>query len=564
MGIKTNWYKEAVVYQIYPFSFMDSDNDGMGDIPGIISRLDYIRELGATAIWFSPLYASPWKDYGYDVSDYRAIHPAFGTMDDFDRLVEECHSRGIRVMMDMVLNHTSDQHEWFKAALADKDSPYRDYYIFSKGKREGDKLLPPTNWTSCFTGSAWQRVEGTDEFYLRLFAPEQPDLNWENPAVRDEITDILRFWLDKGVDGFRFDVFNLYSKVWPLRDDPDRMKMQKGTQFFVDGPRMHEFLQELNDRALSLYDTFTVGESFTPDEEHAHRYIHEESGELDCIFDFEHLTSDNIGGLKFMPKPFSLRQFKKGLLRPQIKYHGTGWNALVLENHDSVRSVSRFGIDTKRYRYQAATFLAMITFLGWGTPFIYQGEEIGMTNSVFGNIDEMKDPVSHFVYDTLRNQYHIPAAAALRMIMSGARDHARTPMQWDGSVNGGFNGGAETWQSVNPNYTEINAEKDLASRWSVYRFYQKLLSLRKSEPVILYGNVTEYDPDNRNIIAYSRSYEGRRMLVMGNFSGKKRTAHIPDDFELRDLEIRLHNYDLPLTRRDMKLRPYEAVLFEER
>ena len=561
--MKTNWYKEAVVYQIYPFSFMDSNNDGMGDIPGIISKLDYIKDLGATAIWFSPLYVSPCKDYGYDVADYKAIDPKFGTMEDFDRLMEECGKRGLRVIMDMVLNHTSDQHEWFKAALADKDSPYRDYYIIRKGKQgKKGKLLPPTNWTSSFTGPAWQQIEGTDEFYLHLFAPEQPDLNWENPAVRDEIIDILKFWLDKGVSGFRFDVFNLYSKVYPFKDDRSKLRFQKGTPYFVDGPRMHEFLQEMNDRALSLYDSYTVGESYTPDPEHAFRYISEESGELDTIFDFEHLNSDNR--LKFMPKPFDLRVFKRGLLEPQLRYHGSGWNTLVLENHDNPRSVSRFGIDTKKYRYEAATFLALVTFMGWGTPFIYQGEEIGMTNADFNRMDELQDPVSHFVYNMLTGEFHMPGRAAFRFIKNGARDHARTPMHWNGSVNAGFNAGAKPWQSMNRNFRAINAERDLAAKKSIYRFYQKLLEIKKTDKIAIYGETIEYDPDNRKIIMYSRSYEGKRLLIAGNFSGGTAECIIPPDFALADLDIVLSNYDKPVVSRVMNLRPYEAILFREK
>lgn len=563
--MKTNWYKEAVVYQIYPFSFMDSDNDGMGDIRGVISRLDYIKDLGITAIWFSPLYVSPCKDYGYDVADYKAIDPKFGTMEDFDLLIDECRRRDIRVIMDMVINHTSDQHPWFRAALADKDSPYRDYYIIRKGRwsgRKKNKLLPPTNWTSSFTGSAWQRIEGTDEFYLHLFAPEQPDLNWENPAVRDEIIDILRFWLDKGVSGFRFDVFNMYSKVYPLRDDPSRVRFQKGTPYYVDGPRMHEFLQEMNTRALSLYDSYTVGESYIPDPEHASRYIDEESGELDTIFDFEHLNSDNM--LKFMPRPFDLRIFKKGLLEPQMRHYGRGWNTLVLENHDNPRSVSRFGIDTAKYRYEAATFLALVTFMGWGTPFIYQGEEIGMTNTEFRRMDDLKDPVSHFVYDMMTKEMHLPGRAAFRLISAGARDHARTPMQWDGTVNAGFNKGAAPWQAVNPEYREINAERDLASGRSVYRFYQKLIEIKKTNSTAIYGETLEYDPDSRKIIMYSRSYEGHRLLVAGNFSGKEAECIIPPDFALSDLEIILTNCGRKTPERVMKLKPYEAILFEEK
>ena len=569
MGVKTNWYKEAVVYQIYPLSFRDSNNDGMGDIPGIISKLDYIRDLGATAVWFSPLYASPWKDYGYDISDYRAIHPAFGTMEDFDRLVAECHARGLRVIMDAVFNHTSSRHAWFRAALSDPDSPYRDYYIIRKGRIRKDKkgseeLIPPTNWTSSFTGSAWERILGTDEFYLHLFAPDQPDLNWENPAVREEMADILRFWLDRGVDGFRFDVFNLLSKEYPLRDDRNRLHFQKGTQYFVDGPRMHEFLNELNEKALSLYDTYTVGESYTPDEVHAHRYIHEESGELDTIFDFGHMTSDNVGGMKFIPRPFSLIKFKRGLIDPQLRYHGTGWNTLVLENHDCVRCVSRFGINDKKYRYEAATFLPVITYFGWGTPFIYQGQEIGMTNAKFRSMRDLKDPVSHFVYDTM-TEMHIPARAAEKMIMFGARDHARTPMQWDGSANAGFNEGTAPWQCMNPNYRKINVEADLASDKSIYRFYQKVLEIRRSEPALLYGRTIEYYPDDRQVIAYSRDYGGKRFLIVGNFSASRADFIMPGDFELDELSIRLTNLDRTEaeTEEIMQLKPYEALLFEE-
>ena len=565
MAEKTNWYKEAVVYQIYPLSFKDSNNDGIGDLRGIISRLDYIKELGATAIWLSPVYPSPWKDYGYDISDYKAIHPALGTMEDFDELVSECHSRGMKLMMDAVFNHTSNQHEWFRAALADKDSPYRDYYIIQKGCEGKDgELIPPTNWTSCFTGSAWERITGTDEYYLHLFAPEQPDLNWENPKVREEIADVLRFWLERGVDGFRFDVFNLYSKIWPLRDDKNPFKVQKGTKFFVDGPRMHEFLQELNDNALAGYDTFTVGESYIPDEEHAHRYIKEESGELDSIFDFEHLTSDNLLVLKMIPKPFSLKRFKRGLIDPQLRYHGTGWNTLVLENHDVPRSVSRFGINTKKYRYEAATFLSMIMYFGWGTPFIYQGQEIGMTNTKFRTLSEMKDPVSVFVYDMMISM-HVPRAAAFRMLRSGARDHARTPMQWDATANAGFNNGARPWQCVNPEYKMINAEKDLASEKSIYRFYQEVLALRKSEDALLYGNTVEYYPDDRQVVAYSRSYEGKRFLIVGNFSGERADFIMPGDFELDELSIRMTNLDRSDAEIEeiMQMKPFEALLLEE-
>ncbi len=557
---KTDWYRDAVVYQIYPLSFMDANNDGYGDIAGVISKLDYLKDLGVTAIWFSPLYPSPWKDYGYDVADYCAIHPAFGTMADFDRLMAECEKRGIRVIMDMVLNHTSDQHPWFQAALADKTSKYRDYYIIRKGRRRGDRLLPPTNWVSCFTGSAWERIGETDEFYLHLFAPEQPDLNWENPEVRREIQKILRFWLDKGVAGFRFDVFNLYSKAQPIRSDRNPFRLQKGTNFFVDGPRMHEFLQELNANVFSHYDAYTVGESYTPDPEHAHRYIQRDSGELDSIFDFEHLASDSVAGLKFLPKPFSLRAFKRGLLDPQRKYFRTGWNTLVLENHDNPRSVSRFGIHTRRYRFEAATMLATAAFLGWGTPFIYQGEELGLTNTRFRRMDEMRDPVSRFVFDTMTKDFHLPKALAFPMIRYGARDHARTPMQWDDTANGGFNAGAAPWQSVNPAYKKINAARDLRSEQSVYRYYQQLLRLRRETSAILRGTVTEYDERSRKLLLYAREYEGKRFLIVCNFTAKNTPCTLPAGFE--KAAVRLSNYAAPAVSRELTLRPYEALVLD--
>ncbi len=558
--MKTEWYKEAIVYQIYPFSFLDSDNDGWGDIEGIISKLDYIKDLGATAIWFSPLYQSPDYDYGYDISDYREIDRKFGTMADFDRLLKECHKRDLKVIMDMVINHTSTEHRWFKEAISSPDSPYRDYYIIRKGKKEKGKLLPPSNWASTFTGSAWERIGDTDEFYLHLFCKEQADLNWENPKVRDEIVDILNFWLDKGVDGFRFDVFNMFSKVYPIRDDQDRKTSQKGSQYFIDGPRIHEFLQELYERSFSRYDCYTVGESYRPSPENARAYVKKENHELDTIFDFAHLDSDNIGGLKFFRKPFNLLQFKKGLFDPQIENRRDGWNTLVLENHDNPRSVSRFSIDTKHFRYEAATMLATVTYMGFGIPYIYMGQEIGMVNCDFRNIDEMKDPVSHFVYD-LMHGYGMPGKLAFSFIRYGARDHARVPMAWDDSLNGGFNKGKQPWQCVNPAYKDINVAKDLNSSRSIYRFYQKLLEIKKNDPVAIYGETKEYDHDNRKIIAYSREYEGRKLFVMANFS-RKETVYRPDPEFLKG-RILLNNCDdLKKDETMVSLKPYQAVVME--
>lgn len=560
--MKTEWFKNAVVYQIYPFSFKDSNNDGWGDIEGIISKLDYIKDLGATAIWFSPLYKSPDYDYGYDIADYKAIDEKFGTMQDFERLVDECHKRDLKVIMDMVMNHSSTEHPWFKEAIANPDSPYRDYYIIRKGRWEKDRLLPPTNWISSFTGTAWERIGETDEFYLHLFCKEQADLNWENPEVRREFVEILNYWMDKGVDGFRFDVFNMISKVYPFADDFDKKAFQRGGRFFIDGPRMHEFLKELNEKALSHYDSYTVGESYHPSREAALAYVKKSNNELDTIFDFNHLDADNIDGKKFFWKPFDLLQFKKGLFEPQAATYGCGWNTLVLENHDTPRSVSRFSIDTRHYRYEAATMLATVTYMGFGIPFIYMGQEVGLTNCQFDSMDELKDPVSHFVYD-LMTGYGMPKKLAFSFIKYGARDHNRVPIAWDDTVNGGFNEGHETWQKVNPNHKEINVAADLSSEKSIYRYYQQLLKIKRTDEAAIYGETVEYDHANRKVIAYSRQYNRRRLFVVGNFS--KSTVKYELPVWVRDADILLDNYPgLEWKGSGVVLKPYQALIFEEK
>ncbi len=558
---RTEWYKNAVVYQIYPFSFMDANNDGWGDIAGIISKLDYLKELGITAIWFSPLYKSPDYDYGYDIADYRDIDPKFGTLADFKRLLGECHTREIKVIMDMAINHSSIEHEWFKAAMKDKNSPYRDYYIIRDGKKKGGKVYPPTNWDSTFTGSAWQQIEGTDEYYLHLFCVEQPDLNWENEKVRQEAADIFNYWLEMGVDGFRLDVFNMFSKAYPLRDGKKSLT-GTGAEYYVDGPRMHEFLKELNERAFSRYDCYTVGESYNPHDEDAKKYVARDSHELDTIFNFAHLESDNIGNAKYFKKPFSLKKFKQGLFGPQIENFESGWNTLVLENHDNARSVSRFGIDTSKYRYEAATFLPTITFLGFGTPFIYMGEELGMTNATFNTIDDCKDPVSHFIYNLLHH-YGVPKKFAMNCVRYGARDHARVPMQWDDSVNAGFNAGAEPWQCMNVNYTEINAKKDMASDKSVFRYYREVLNLKKTDRAAIYGKPELHDADHKQIVCFTRALDnGEGLLVLGNFSNKNAKYKLsPELRKLAKNEI-LSNFDGHIVNNgEWTLRPYEAVVF---
>ena len=558
--MKNNWYEKAIVYQIYPLSFMDSNNDGFGDIEGIISKLDYVKDLGVTAIWFSPLYKSPDYDYGYDISDYKDIDPKFGTMKDFDRLLDECHKRDLKVIMDMAINHSSIEHEWFKKAIEDNDPKYRDYYIIRKGIKKNGKLLPPTNWESTFTGSAWKQIRDTDEFYLHLFCEEQADLNWENEDLRKEFVDIFNFWLDRGVDGFRLDVFNMFSKTYPFKDDDSKKTYQKGAKYFVDGPRIHEFLKELNEKSFSRYNCYTVGESYRPSEDNAHAYVKKENKELDTIFNFAHLDSDNINGKKFFLKPFNLLQFKKGLFTPQRDYYKDGWNTLVLENHDNVRAVSRFNIDTKHYRYEAATFLATITYMGFGIPYIYMGQEIGMTNTRFKNIDEMKDPVSHFVYK-LMTGYKMPKRLAFSFINYGARDHARVPMSWDDSINSGFNKGEKPWQCINTNYKNINVKKDLEAEKSIYRYYQKLLDIKKNNETAIYGDVKEYDRYNKKIIAYSRETDKSKLFIIGNFSNKNATHKLPE--WLKNSEVLINNYDDEIKdKTSISLKPYQAIVFE--
>ena len=558
---RTNWYKNAVVYQIYPFSFMDANNDGWGDIAGIISKLDYLKELGITAIWFSPLYKSPCYDYGYDIADYRDIDPKFGTLEDFRALLDGCHSRDIKVIMDMAINHSSIEHPWFKDAISSKDSKYRNYYIIREGRKKGKKLLPPTNWDSTFTGGAWERIKGTDDFYLHLFCVEQPDLNWENPAVQQEAIDIFNYWMDMGVDGFRLDVLNMFSKVYPLRDAKKKIA-GTGEEFYIDGPRMHEFMKLLNKEAFSKHDSYTVGESYNPHPEDAYAYVKEENHELDTIFNFDHLASDNIGGSKFFRKPFSIMEFKNGLLGHQIaNFNNHGWNTLVLENHDNCRSNSRFNINTRKYHYEASTFLPTVTFLGFGTPFIYMGEEFGMTSVKFKSLEDMKDPVTGFVSGLLTG-YGVPKKLALHFMNFGARDHARVPMQWSGGVNAGFNSGHAPWQCMNDNYPEHNLEKDLSSDKSVFRYYQRVISLKKSG-VFTYGSIKEHDHGNRRVICFEREYQGEKYLVFGNFSGRTVKYTLPDEFKDSN-EILLSNYDGQLEKDGVfALRPYEAVVLKK-
>ncbi len=507
------WWKEAVVYQVYPRSFMDSDGDGIGDLNGILMKLDYLQELGVNVIWLSPVYQSPNDDNGYDISDYKSIMTEFGTMADFDRLLKAVHERGMKIMMDLVVNHSSDEHPWFKESRSSKDNPKRDYYIWKPG-RNGKE---PNNWESIFKGSAWEYDEGTDEYYLHLFSRKQPDLNWENPKLREEIYSIMTWWLDKGVDGFRMDVINFLSKDQSYSDGAVHHEKQygDGSPFFLNGPRIHEFLQEINQRALSRYDVITVGEmpGVTPEE--AQLFTGKDRGELHMVFQFEHMDLGSGPEGKWSNDKWKLTDLKRILSKWQTGLEGDGWNSLYWNNHDQPRVVSRFGNDGK-YRIESAKMLAACLHMLQGTPYIYQGEELGMTNVAFESIDEYRDIETLNSYDELVNSHGWSKERMMSAIHARSRDNARTPIQWNDSRNAGFTNGTP-WIKVNPNFPEINAEKAYNDPNSIFHFYKKLIQLRKKHEIVVYGRFELLWPDDERIFAYTRSFEEEKLLVLCNF-----------------------------------------------
>lgn len=550
--MKSRWYKDAVVYQIYPRSFCDSNGDGIGDLRGIISKLDYIKELGVNAVWLSPIYKSPNDDNGYDISNYRDIMDEFGTMADFDEMLEGMHARGIKLIMDLVANHTSDEHEWFVQSRSSKDNPYRDYYIWRKGRGKNGKK-PPNNWTSRFGGSAWQYDEKTGEWYLHLFSRKQPDLNWENPAVRKEIADICNFWMDKGVDGFRCDVITYISKEKGLPDGKFNPIMC-GDEHFVVGPRYHEFIHELNKNSWSKYDSYTVGESAGITFEKAPDCIAEDREELDTIFAFEHMCTDMY--MEVIPHKFKLSRFTRVLSKWQTLPEGC-WNTLFLENHDQPRSLGRFTGDFGENRYEAATMLAVAMQLLKGTPFVYQGQEIGMVNCKFRDEDYL-DVMARQVFSIARK---IPfgKAIARACLAKRARDHARTPMQWNAGENAGFTAG-KPWMMLNPSYKTINVENDLkAGDKSVYAFYKRLHAFRRGNEIVGCGDYVQLDPANDKVFGYTRNYGGKTLLVVANFKNKSVRYSLPA--ELAKGKVLLSNYKDSRLAPVLELRPYEAAVF---
>lgn len=548
------WWQDSVVYQIYPMSFQDSNNDGIGDLPGIKQRLPYLKKLGVDVIWLNPIYESPNKDNGYDIADYEAINPMYGTMADFDQLLEATHKSGIKLLMDLVVNHTSDQHRWFQESKKSQDNQYADYYIW----RDPVDGHEPNNWGAAFGGSAWTYVPERGQYYLHLFAPGQPDLNWENPDVRESIWSLMRFWLDKGVDGFRMDVINLISKPAGLPDAPAPANYATVEKMVADGPKLNDYLHEMNDKVLSHYDVMTVGEMPSSKPEDAIEYTGLKSNELNMVFQFEHVSlSSNpdkrLG--KWNDAPVKLTDLKRALSRWQVELDGQGWNSLYWNNHDQPRAVSRFANDDPKYRVRAAKMLGTTLHMMQGTPYVYEGEELGMTNVHYTSLDQYEDLESINSYHELvgENKF-VDGKTMLKYLANVSRDNARTPMQWDAKENAGFSK-VKPWFALNPNYTEINVAGELEDPESVFYYYQKLIALRHDSELIRYGTYEEIDPQDAEVFAYRRHYEGQTLLVLSNFTDQTVTR----DYDQANATERLiGNYE---DDQGTTLRPYESKVY---
>lgn len=538
--LKQTWWKEGVVYQIYPRSFMDSSGDGIGDLRGVIQKLDYLQELGVTIVWLCPVYKSPNDDNGYDISDYHRIMDEFGTFADFEALLAGLHSRGIKLVMDLVVNHTSDEHPWFIESRKSKDDPHRDLYIWRPGRDGG----PPNNWESLFGGSAWELDETTGEYYLHLFSPKQPDLNWENPALRERVFEMMKWWLERGIDGFRLDAINLISKAPGLPDAP--VTTDNTYQFVGDlafnGPRLLEFLGEMRDRVLARYDVVTVGEASLVTTEHGIDITNEQTGSLSMLFQFEHMDLDKDAASvspRWSVKPWSLVELKQVMTRWQTELSGRGWNSQYLSNHDLPRAVSRFG-DDGEYRVESAKLLAIFLHLLQGTPYIYQGEEIGMTNVAFASIGDYRDVETLRMYREFVVEKGMDPAVVMRMIHAKGRDNARTPMQWSAGEQAGFTTGTP-WIGVNPNYKEINVEAALEDPNSIFYTYKRLTELRRELPVMTYGTYDLLLPEHEELYAFTRTLDDEQLLVVLNFSAGEGGLELPG-ISLEDAELLISNY----------------------
>ena len=556
--MEKRWWKESVVYQIYPRSFCDSNGDGIGDLNGITGKLDYLKELGIDVIWLSPVYKSPNDDNGYDISDYQAIMDEFGTMEDFDRMLATAHEKGIKIMMDLVVNHTSDEHKWFIESRKSTDNPYRDYYIWRPAKEDGSL---PNNWGSCFSGPAWEYDKTTDMYFLHLFSKKQPDLNWDNPAVRQDVFDMMNWWLKKGVDGFRMDVISLISKEPGLPDKETGINGYATFNVSANGPHVHEYLQEMRQKALNNADTITVGECSGVTLEEAKKYARSDEKELNMVFQFEHMDvdSDEKAG-KWTTRKMDLRNLKKILTRWQKGLQDIAWNSLYWENHDQPRSVSRFGNDSDEYREISAKMLATCIHMMQGTPYVYQGEELGMTNCPFNTLDNFRDLESINAFHELTEQGKMTEENMMAAIGYKGRDNARTPMQWDDSTYAGFST-ANPWIMVNPNYTKINAKDQVNREDSVFKYYQKLIKLRHESELIVYGTYDLILDDDKDIYAYIRTLGDEKLIVYCNFSENTREVELPEEFT--NGKVLISNYIDAKVNHKITLRPYEAIVIQK-
>ncbi|WP_108649566.1 alpha,alpha-phosphotrehalase [Dongshaea marina] len=555
MTSQRQWWHSSTIYQIYPRSFCDSGSKGHGDIKGITSRLDYLKQLGIGTVWLCPIYRSPQIDNGYDISDYYQIEPAYGTMADFDELLRRCHSLGLRLIMDIVINHTSTEHPWFQKALKEPDSPERDFYIW----QEGIDGKPPTNWQSKFGGSAWQYDEASKQYYLHLFAKEQADLNWENPKLREQVCDVMRFWAKKGVDGFRLDVINLISKDQRFPQETESGPQQDGRRFYTDGPRVHEFLQEANREVFTPFKLMTVGEMSSTTLEQCQRYSDPDSHELSMVFNFHHLKVDYPGGDKWQLAQCDLISLKAIFAHWQQGLHNVGWNALFWCNHDQPRIVSRFGCDGP-HRVFSAKMLGTALHMMQGTPFIYQGEEIGMTNPKFKHLEQYQDVETHNIY-RLKQSQGTCHQDLMAVIGDRSRDNSRTPMQWDETPNAGFTRGTP-WLDVAENFPEINVKRALEDPDSVFYHYQKLIQLRRDYPIITEGDYQDLCPEDPKSWCYLRQYQEQKLLVINNFSANPIDWQLPQSLPQTGWQLVCANYPgSPEPSSAMTLRPYESLVF---
>lgn len=551
------WWKEAVVYQIYPRSFMDSNGDGIGDLNGITEKMDYLEKLGIDVIWLSPVYESPNDDNGYDISNYQGIMKDFGTMEDFDRMLASAHAHGIKIVMDLVVNHTSDEHPWFVESRKSRENPYRDYYFWKEGK-DGKE---PNNWGSCFSGSAWQYDEETQMYYLHLFSKKQPDLNWDNPAVREEVFSMMDWWCQKGIDGFRMDVISMISKVPGL---PDGKAGDSGRGDFgpyvCNGPHVHEYLQEMNQKVLSKYDLLTVGECSGVTVEEAKKYASLDGSELSMVFQFEHMDLDGGETSKWCDRKIDLVELKKVLSKWQVSLEGKAWNSLYWCNHDQPRMLSRLGNDSPEYRELSGKMLATCLHMMQGTPYVYQGEELGMTNVPFETMEDFRDIESINAYRELVGQGVLDGETMMKYLRYKSRDNARTPVQWSDEKNAGFTTGTP-WIMVNPNYREINAKEQLSREDSMFYYYQKLIALRHEMDLIVYGSYQLLLPEDPAIFAYTRTLGEEKLLVVCNFSEESQQFLLPEEFHGREGRLLISNYQQEARAEKQTLRPYEAFVY---